>query len=81
MPWFESFCRQLGLTIHEIVKPVKPQEKSHKETISHKVEEEKLNEKVTLRRTTIEEVEITPGSPDASESGAANTKDDTKPRD
>lgn len=71
MPWFQKLCRQMGLTIHEIVKPVKAS--SDKQTISHTVEEEKLNEKVTLRRTTIEEVEIKRDDQD--------TNADDKPRD
>jgi hypothetical protein len=55
MGWFTKGCRNAGLMIHHLVNPP-PQE--HKQTISHKVEEEKVNETITLRRTTIEEVEV-----------------------
>lgn len=53
--WFTKFCFSAGKVVHEITKPV---EKSTKQTVSKKVEEKKLDETVTLRRTTIEEIEI-----------------------
>jgi hypothetical protein len=38
--------------IHHVIKPV------NKQQVSHRVEEKKVSDKVTLRRTTIEEIEI-----------------------
>lgn len=58
MPWFARLCRNAGLMVHEIVKPVKNTQQVRKTT-----EEKKLNDAVTLRRTTIEEVEIKPPPP------------------
>lgn len=55
MGWFTKFCRQAGLTVHQIVKPV---EQTQKREVSRRVEEKKVNEQVTLRRTTIEEIEV-----------------------
>ena len=52
--WFHRFCRDSGLMIHEIVKPLK----SSKREVNRKVEEKKVSDKVTLRRTTIEEIEV-----------------------
>ncbi|MEM1108827.1 MAG: hypothetical protein AAGH99_09080 [Planctomycetota bacterium] len=60
MPWFQKACRNLGLTIHNVVQPVK----DHNKTVVNKtVEEEQLNPTTTLRRTTIEEIEVKPTSP------------------
>jgi len=50
--WFTKLCFNAGRTVHTIVNP--PQTK----TVNKTVEEEKLSEQVTLRRTTIEEIEI-----------------------
>ena len=55
MPWFTRFCRQAGLLVHNVVKPV---ERKHKQQVRKQVEEEKVGSTVTLRRTTVEEVEI-----------------------
>lgn len=52
MNWFIRGCRQTGLLLHELFTA------SSKQQVSHKVEEKKVNENVTLRRTTIEEIEI-----------------------
>ena len=41
--------------IHQIVKPV---EVSKKTTVNKKVEEKQVSESITLRRTTIDEIEI-----------------------
>ncbi|MFA9477311.1 hypothetical protein ACERK3_03270 [Phycisphaerales bacterium AB-hyl4] len=56
MTWFTRLCRQTGLTIHHIVKPVK--DDNRKRELNRKVEEKKVNDSVTLRRTTIDEIEI-----------------------
>jgi len=53
MAWFQKLCRQSGLLIHDVVHAG-----SQKRTVSKTVEEKQVNEKVTLRRTTIEEIEI-----------------------
>ena len=58
MSWFARLCRNTGLMIHHVAKPVTKQ--TH--TVSHTTEEKQVNDTVTLRRTTIEEIEVTPGS-------------------
>ncbi|HAI10194.1 MAG TPA: hypothetical protein DCM28_00715 [Phycisphaerales bacterium] len=58
--WFTKLCYSAGKTIHEITKPA-PGSKSSgsKRTVNKKVEEKKVSKNVTLRRTTIDEIEIT----------------------
>ena len=53
MPWFQKLCRDAGLMIHNITKPA-----SDKQEVGRKVEEKKLNDTTTLRRTTIDEIEV-----------------------
>ncbi len=53
MPWFEKFCRETGLMIHHITRPV-----SRTQEVNRKVEEKKINQTTTLRRTTIDEIEV-----------------------
>ena len=60
MGWFDRFCRNAGLMIHHIVRPVPTA--SRRET-SRKVEQKKVNDTVTLRRTTIEEIEVKKSDP------------------
>ena len=55
MGWFAKCCRNTGLMIHHIIKPVS---ESKKQRIGHQVEEQKISETVTLRRTTTEEIEV-----------------------
>ena len=55
--WFTKLCRKSGLVIHHAITPAK-KNKSNKRVVRHDVEEQKLNDNVTLRRTTIEEIEI-----------------------
>ncbi|MAX27289.1 MAG: hypothetical protein CMJ19_22560 [Phycisphaeraceae bacterium] len=55
--WFTKLCYSTGKTIHDIVKPVETSG-GKKTTVNKKVEEKKVNENVTLRRTTIDEIEI-----------------------
>lgn len=57
MPWFPQLCRNLGLTVHHVVKPVKDYNKT---VVNQTVEEKKIDATTTLRRTTIDEIEITP---------------------
>jgi len=60
MPWFQTFCRHAGLMVHEIVKPM-----SHNQVVQKTTQEKKVSDRVTLRRTVIEEVEIQPPSPES----------------
>ena len=54
MNWFTRLCRHTGLMIHHVAKPVPKQ--TH--TVSHTTEEKQASDTVTLRRTTIDEIEI-----------------------
>ena len=54
MPWFQKLCRNTGLALHGVLHP----DGKHTEELNRTVEEEKVSDTVTLRRTTIEEVEI-----------------------
>lgn len=58
MAWFQKLCNNVGLMIHNATKPLR---KSDKQVVKKTVEEEKVNETTTLRRTTIEEIEIKKG--------------------
>ena len=63
MPWFQKLCRNAGLAIHNVTKPVKDDAKKKTTQVTkHEVEEEKIDENITLRRTTIEEIEMKPGA-------------------
>jgi len=53
MGWFAKTCRNVGLMIHNIRKP----DEKQKRVVNKKVQEEQRGD-VTLRRTTIDEVEI-----------------------
>lgn len=52
MAWFQKLCRNTGLMIHHVTSSGRS-----KQTVRHEVEEEQRGN-ITLRRTTIEEVEI-----------------------
>lgn len=54
MNWFEKLCRNVGLMVHNIGHP----EDKERKMVRKEVHEEKQGE-ITLRRTTIEEIEIT----------------------
>lgn len=56
MPWFQQICRNLGLTVHNVMHP--DEAPAQKRTVNRTVEEEQVSDTVTLRRTTIEEVEF-----------------------
>ena len=60
MGWFTRLCRNTGLMIHHIAKP----EGGQKHVVSERREEKKVNGNVTLRRTTIEEIEVRPTKED-----------------
>ena len=55
MGWFDKCCRNAGLIIHYVIRPVP---RGSRRQVSRKVEQKKVNESVTLRRTTIEEIEV-----------------------
>ncbi len=52
MAWFQTLCRNVGLMIHNVRHP-----DADKKIVKHEVEEQREGN-VTLRRTTIEEIEI-----------------------
>jgi len=52
MAWFTKICRDMGLMIHNIGKP------DHEKRQVKRTVEEKQRGNVTLRRTTIEEIEV-----------------------
>ena len=54
MSWFPKLCRKAGRLVHDVTKMPKKQRRA----VSKTVEEKKINPSVTLRRTTIEEIEI-----------------------
>lgn len=61
MNWFTRLCRQTGLIVHDIVKPVGPASggvSGGRREVGRTVEEKKVSGKITLRRTTIEEIEV-----------------------
>jgi hypothetical protein len=64
MPWFQNLCRNLGLTVHNVKKPIKDHKDAQAttEVTKREVEEEQIDENITLRRTTIEEIEMKPGA-------------------
>ena len=55
MSWFHKFCRNVGLMVHNVRHP--DQTKQHRRMVNKDVKEEKRGN-VTLRRTTIEEIEF-----------------------
>lgn len=54
--WLEKLGRSAGLMIHNVTHAAKSDVK--KQEINRKVEEKQVDEKMILRRTTIDEVEI-----------------------
>ena len=58
MPWFQKLCRQTGLALHGVMRP------ANKAEVRRTVEEKQVNEHITLRRTTIEEIELKPSKQD-----------------
>lgn len=55
MAWFSKICRNLGLMVHNIKNP----EDKNKQVLRKETETWKQGE-MTLRRTTIEEIEYSP---------------------
>lgn len=64
MPWFQNLCRNLGLTVHNVKQPIKDDkaERGSKQVVNRETHEEQIDENITLRRTTIEEIEMKPGA-------------------
>ncbi len=60
MGWFTRLCRNTGLLIHHATQPGT----GGRKVISRETQEKKVSETTTLRRTTIEEIEITHDDPD-----------------
>ena len=56
MGWFGRWCRNVGLMVHHIRRP----DHAERRVIQRRVDEEQRGA-VTLRRTTIEEIEIRNG--------------------
>jgi hypothetical protein len=70
MNWFERMCRNAGLTMHHLRHP---QDAAGTQELRRTIEEQALSPTVTLRRTTIEEVEVKhpePAAPPANASGS-----------
>jgi hypothetical protein len=70
MGWFTRLCRNTGLLIHHATSP----SKGEKHVVSRETQEQKVSDTVTLRRTTIEEIELKPpgGSGGAGDPGGAD---------
>ena len=64
MPWFQNLCRNLGLTVHSVKQPIKDDkaQRGTKQVVKKETQEERIDENITLRRTTIEEIEMKPGA-------------------
>lgn len=64
MAWFPRLCRSTGLMIHAIIKPPPGRSASgsgasrHRHEVRRDVEQKQISPTVTLRRTTIEEIEV-----------------------
>ena len=56
MGLLRKICRNSGLLVHGILQPLR--EERQKQELRRTVEEEQPSPRVTLRRTTIEEIEI-----------------------
>ena len=60
MNWFTRLCRNAGLTIHHVIEPIK--KSRHQVVIDKEIKECRVSDNVTLRRTTIDEIEVTESS-------------------
>lgn len=56
MGLFTQLCRNTGLMIHHIIKP--NVDSAQKREVSRTVQEKQVSATTTLRRTTIEEIEV-----------------------
>jgi hypothetical protein len=66
MNWFLQLCRNTGLMIHHIRHPAGKSAVERQE-VKRTVEEKQVSPTVTLRRTTIEEIEVKKTGPDGPE--------------
>ena len=55
MSWFTRLCRQSGLVVHHVLHP---KSRQHGNVLRKTIEQKKVSPTVTLRRTTIEEIEV-----------------------
>jgi len=62
MSWFQKFCRDVGLMVHNIRRP------DHERRVTRQQTEEEQRGSIKLRRTTIEEIEV--DTTDSSKPGA-----------
>ncbi|MEM1356326.1 MAG: hypothetical protein AAGH88_15735 [Planctomycetota bacterium] len=65
MSWFQKLCRNAGLMVHGIKQPIKQDAEKRgnaKQIVKHEVQQQRIEPNVTLRRTTIEEIEVSPGA-------------------
>lgn len=63
MAWLPKLARNLGLAVHHVIHPGGAggsggAGEARKQTVRHTVEEKQLDATTTLRRTTIEEIEV-----------------------
>jgi hypothetical protein len=63
MAWFAKLCRNTGSMINLIVKPVGQSKQSR--VVKKTVEEQTVSSTTTLRRTTIDEIEVRHGGDEA----------------
>lgn len=57
--WFHTMCRQVGLMVHHVRHPEGDDQTTlEKRELGRQVEEKQVDEQVTIRRTTIEEMEV-----------------------
>ena len=55
MGWFTRLCRNTGLMIHHATMPLR--KSKHQMVMNEKIEEDRVSDNITLRRTTIDEIE------------------------
>ncbi|MCC7205268.1 MAG: hypothetical protein IT441_09330 [Phycisphaeraceae bacterium] len=60
MNWFERLCRNTGLMVHHVVQPIR---QPVKHEVGRTTQEQHATPNVTLRRTTIDEIEIRSTTP------------------
>jgi hypothetical protein len=59
MNWFEELCRNVGLMVHNVKHPEpRPPQANQTHVVNRTVQEQQISPTTTLRRTTIEEIEI-----------------------
>lgn len=78
MGWFQKTCRQAGYMVHLIVRP--PDQPTARHEVRREVEEQRVSPTVTLRRTTIEEIEFTPAPGSFGNPGHPEHRQNDSPR-